>query len=180
MKSSAPNPAGPAFDFHAMLEFLGQFEAVRSHLVRAGGEMLLACKALLDSALESLEREMPGNRQRFEFLYALQYALGLVSARVPQPASNRAVLDEELRRQKVVALQSILSVIQAEIEGVGAGHKTDLNESEQIRLAAMRAIENVLRREMEKAQPETGKSKRASAQTGKRKRPTRSKSEPRA
>lgn len=172
MPSSQNNTSLP-FDLQTWLEFLGQFEDVRVHLMRAGAEVVLALKSLLDSLLESLEREMPGGRQKWEFLYALQYALGFIGSRIPSDAQRQTQLADELRAQKEAALNSILAVIQAEIDGLQGGDAADLSSAETNRLAAMIAIQNVLRREIEKAKA-TGKTKgRKEASGGRKKRPAK-------
>lgn len=140
------NPLMP-FDWDTWFEFLGQFGEVKDHLVRAGSELVLALKSLIDQIIAGLETERPDMRAKWEFLYALQYALGFLGSRLEAVG----ISDEQQRAAKKSALKSILVVIDAEINGI-KGHQleSELSETDRIKLGAMMAIRNVLKREMEK------------------------------
>ena len=140
------NPLMP-FDWDVWFEFLSQFGEVKDHLLRAGSELVLALKSLIDQIIAGLETERPDMRGKWEFLYALQYALGFLGSRL----DTINISDEQQRLAKKSALKSILLVIDAEINGI-KGHQleSELSETDKIKLGAMMAIRNVLKREMEK------------------------------
>src|SRR5262245_45416589 len=110
-----PNFERLPIDLPSLMAFLDQFGDVKAHLMRGGAEFLRALKVLLDQLVRALENEFPNKRQTYEFLYALQYGLGYLTARLPVMESSED-FSHHVTEAKRSALRSILGVMDQEVK----------------------------------------------------------------
>ena len=108
----------------------------------------MGLKSFLDRLLQVVEGD-PALRARLEVLYLAQSGLGFLSARLAKldGASDAAREEKFVEKARIVALESILAVIDAEMVALLHTKTADKKEA-ALRREALEAIRGVLQREL--------------------------------
>lgn len=137
----------------SLLGLFAHYGEIRTHLLAALREMLLAMRAVtkpLLAAIEGREND-PAARRALELLTGLDLLLDLVLRRAPASDPDR----EAARRE---ALESILEVMEAEIE---LARRDKPSQKQKIRVEVLESIREVLQAERDKVGGHGGAAKAA-------------------
>jgi hypothetical protein len=127
----------------SLIGLFTQYGEIRTHVLGAAREMLLALRAVTKPVLHALEgRENdPAAKRALELFTGLDLLLELVLKRAPGPATEREAAKRE-------ALDAILEVMEAEAE---LARREPPSPRRDTRLEVLQSIRDVLTAERDKA-----------------------------
>jgi hypothetical protein len=127
----------------SLIGLFSHYGEIRSHLLAATREVLLALRAVTKPVLAALEgRENdPASKRALELFSGLNLLLDLVLKRTPAQDGTQEAAKRE-------ALDAILEVMEAEME---LARREKATQKQKVRLEVLESIREVLQAEKEKA-----------------------------